>query len=704
MWCSEQAVGEDVIPLLIAAGLSWTISDETVLARSVSGVGSAVAPPSAATVLPVAPSALGPASPYVPYRLERESRKHRDCVPRPHSFRSHRLHLSVSGIPATRRPICSAGCEICARLSSPQRPRPARPHSEVPLVTIALDGENAWEYYPRDGRDFLRYLYEGLSSDPALRCVTVSEHLREHPPQRSLEWLHTGSWIGGDLRTWCGDKAHNAAWGQLGRARDAASRHGRASLAHGSTSAHSHAAESHAAADPSPPDSANSGASEALSAAWHHILVAEGSDWFWWFGEHHRTNLDYVWDRDFRSHLQEVYRLLGEPVPIELLLPLLEREILPARPPLGPVDPVIDGRLTDPQEWAAAGFLAPELSSTMQRATTTTFQEVRYGWSSGSLCLLAKPGTASLTVGLELELHLTWDGGRDDLSVLMTLWPEGQVAVSCTQDPTLQEGARAHWEDVIEASLPLALSTAKAIGPANLVLRIGRDGLPEHVFHAAGVAASGSGRAMSELDIITFTSDFGWAGGYVAACEAVVTTIAPEVRVLHVWHEVPAGDVPAGALTLSRVAPLFPPAVHLAVVDPGVGTSQEASGSHHRPPRCSCGSRQRSAPRRRSGAGRPRVRMAARTGSAPAPSHTAGRGGLLHVSRPGCIRPSRRPPGRRHPPVLARICYRPRGIDYAGSPLCRGRRRGSCSRGHRDRPFRQRGACPALLPAISAGG
>ena len=94
MWCSEQAVGEDVLPLLIDAGLSWTISDETVLARSLSGVAS-----TGATVPPVTPSAFGPASPYAPYRLERETGRPGDRVPRPHSFRSHRLHLSVLGLP-----------------------------------------------------------------------------------------------------------------------------------------------------------------------------------------------------------------------------------------------------------------------------------------------------------------------------------------------------------------------------------------------------------------------------------------------------------------------------------------------------------------------------------------------------------------------------------------------------------------------------
>ena len=79
---------------------------------------------------------------------------------------------------------------------------------------------------------------------------------------------------------------------------------------------------------------------------------------------------------------------------------------------------------------------------------------------------------------------------------------------------------------------------------------------------------------MSGLGIITFISDTGWGGGYVAVGEAVVTRIRPEVRFFHVSHEVPAGDIAAAALTLERIAPLYPPAVHLGVVDPGVGTSR----------------------------------------------------------------------------------------------------------------------------------
>lgn len=75
-------------------------------------------------------------------------------------------------------------------------------------------------------------------------------------------------------------------------------------------------------------------------------------------------------------------------------------------------------------------------------------------------------------------------------------------------------------------------------------------------------------------DLITFLSDFGWNGGYVAACEATVATIYPQARVLHISHEIPVGDVSNGATILRRVAPLCPPSVHLAVVDPSVGTGR----------------------------------------------------------------------------------------------------------------------------------
>jgi hypothetical protein len=79
---------------------------------------------------------------------------------------------------------------------------------------------------------------------------------------------------------------------------------------------------------------------------------------------------------------------------------------------------------------------------------------------------------------------------------------------------------------------------------------------------------------MKELHMITFLSDFGTGGGYVAACEATMVRLCPQARVFHISHEVPVGDIAAASLVLARVTPLYPESVHLAVVDPGVGTSR----------------------------------------------------------------------------------------------------------------------------------
>jgi S-adenosyl-L-methionine hydrolase (adenosine-forming) len=85
---------------------------------------------------------------------------------------------------------------------------------------------------------------------------------------------------------------------------------------------------------------------------------------------------------------------------------------------------------------------------------------------------------------------------------------------------------------------------------------------------------------MELYPLITFLTDYGPSGGYVAACEAVIASLAPAARVLHISHDMRAGDIRGGATVLARVAPLAPVAVHLAVVDPGVGTARRALAIH----------------------------------------------------------------------------------------------------------------------------
>jgi alpha-amylase/alpha-mannosidase (GH57 family) len=489
MWCSEQSVGEDVVPLLLRAGVEWTISDQTILSRSTGGTAAANGDDSAGS------------SPYIPYVLQREEGQVTIV------FRDHTLsdlvgfgYQSWDSRDAANdllNRIRAIGASLSTDTATSGRP-PAS--GRPPLVTIALDGENAWEYYPHDGRDFLRFLYEGLAADPGLRCVTVSEHLQEYPATTPLDWLHTGSWIGGNLCTWSGDPGHNAAWDLLHDARDlAAARRRQASrtAAPAGTTAGASGAPTDgavgavgqaggAAGEAASPDG------QAIEEAWRHIMVAQGSDWFWWFGEHHHTDLDYVWDLEFRQHLQEVYRLLGQSVPIRLYLPVFAAAAV-TRPalPTGTIQPSMDGRLTDEDRWDKAGLLAPDHPSTMQRAEGTRIVEARFGWGRENLYLLLIPRDRTDLEGLELDLTVTPAGGEDESVFHVALADGGRMDVTCTQRGHLAGTATGAWRDVVEIALPLAVPALAGDDRLGLVLRVGRGGMTDHVFRSAGLTPVG---------------------------------------------------------------------------------------------------------------------------------------------------------------------------------------------------------------------
>jgi alpha-amylase/alpha-mannosidase (GH57 family) len=449
MWCSEQAVGEDVIPLLLENGICWTISDETILARSLSGV-------SHPTENGSRGANLGVRDLQRAYRLDREEGQLSII------FRDHTLS-DLIGFAYCRWNARDAANDLLYRLREIHRNLDSagayatQPSSkgdsgrDLPLVTIALDGENAWEYYARDGRDFLQYLYEGLQQDPSLRCVTVSEHLAESPAVQSLGWLHTGSWIGGDLGTWIGDRAHGVAWELLREARENIDK---------------------------------ASAPLDLEEAREQVRIAEGSDWFWWFGDHHHTSLDAVWDLTFRQHLQESYRLAGTEAPLSLSYAVCGEFVcaMPA-PPSAPISPNIDG-LMEPEEWVAAGRLATTTSSTMQRAGGVPIREVRHGSDGEHLFLLIVPDSGYSLGGTEIQVQLMRPADEEDLIFILTLAEDGGVRTECKLNPKAAEGTRGVWKEVVEISLPLL----EILGPAaepDLTVRIGHDGMVENEFHSA---------------------------------------------------------------------------------------------------------------------------------------------------------------------------------------------------------------------------
>ena len=180
------------------------------------------------------------------------------------------------------------------------------------VLTIALDGENAWSDYPDDGRPFLHALYDRLATDPRLKTVTFAEYIGGNPsrgiaphPAASLarvDLLAAGSWVdepgsapGVDLGTWIGEPEENAAWRMLSAARAVLNERGGAG--------------------------AGTPAAEAL-------LAAEGSDWFWWLGADHESRNDADFDDLFRGHLRAVYRAAGATPPASLDEPIIRRPVV----------------------------------------------------------------------------------------------------------------------------------------------------------------------------------------------------------------------------------------------------------------------------------------------------------------------------------------------------------------------------------------
>src|SRR6202158_59061 len=197
MWPSEMAVGESVVGLAVKAGIDWMISDEEVLARSLH------------THLSRDWGRINaPEQLYQPHRMDREGRSLAIV------FRDSQLS-NVIGFDYQRVSSMDGARDLVGRLKRIREQQEDRDF----LAVIALDGENAWEFYPRDGHDFLNALYTELEATPDIVTTTVTDFLKEHPPQHQLHRLHTGSWIGASLDTWIGDPEHNTAWDLLAETR-----------------------------------------------------------------------------------------------------------------------------------------------------------------------------------------------------------------------------------------------------------------------------------------------------------------------------------------------------------------------------------------------------------------------------------------------------------------------------------------------------
>jgi len=335
MWPSEGSVSDEALDVLWQAGIQWVATDEEILLRSLPG----------ADLREI----------YRPWKV-RAGRGEMHVV-----FRDRRLSDRI-GFVYARASARDAVDDLLGEVSRIQSGLRRRA-----LVSIILDGENPWEYYPASGEAFLGELFSRLARrEGGIVTWTMSETLAWNGPTGRLDHIHPGSWIEGSFRIWIGHPEDVAAWNLVRQTKDAVDQ------------------------------AAQSGAGEEeLAVARAHLLRAEASDWFWWYGEDFVTETRTEFDLLFRHHIQAAFRALGREPPAASLSPLIPEgvefgEALVAREPAGFVRPRIDGQRPSYWEWLGAGLYVPGLGQAMYRADGP-FARMYFGFDERHLFLRLDP-------------------------------------------------------------------------------------------------------------------------------------------------------------------------------------------------------------------------------------------------------------------------------------------------------------------------
>jgi len=333
LWPAEGGVSEDIIPIIQKEGIKWIATDEEILMNSLNNIGRKE------DVL------------YKPYKVKKGDSELNII------FRDKELS-DLIGFVYSKWEINSAVNDFINRIYKIAKSTNIR----NPLISIILDGENAWEYYKNNGIDFLRTLYNRLSNEPNIKTVTVSEYINKFQVVDTLPRLYPGSWINHNFYIWIGHNEDIKAWEYLYKTKEDVKCW----------------IEDIKQTNPEVYEKIN-----------EEILIAEGSDWCWWYGDDHSSLLDEEFDNLFRKHLLNIYKFAGKEPPIYLLTPIISREksILPQVLPTAFIEPVIDGRVTNFYEWKFAGVYEIARSSSAIHRVNTIVKSLYFGFNLKTLYL-----------------------------------------------------------------------------------------------------------------------------------------------------------------------------------------------------------------------------------------------------------------------------------------------------------------------------
>ena len=462
LWPSEGSVSDQALSIAADEGFQWFGTDEGVLGRTLN-----VGFFRDSNGIPANADRL-----FKPWRIQLGDKSITGL------FRDH--HLSdLIGFVYSRMEAKAAAADLHSRL----RLLGEKASGNQPLtVCLFLDGENAWEYYPGNGREFLREFYRRIESDPDFRALTASEAIAAAGETPTNTGIFPASWINANFDVWIGHSEDVTAWELLWDARDVYAR----------------TLEVHKKGRPGAPTET------ALQQAHNSLLAAEGSDWCWWFGPEHSTANDAEFDALYRKHLTEIYIALGQVAPEELAKPIKRRpEHALQLAPTGFLRVKVDGRETSYFEWLGAGLYSPERRGGSMHGRVFYLHEMRYGFEAERFCIRIDTFAETISELEDPEFRVTV-GGAEELVIVVKL-QRGRIQEFAVEKARvcllrLESVAVAAFDRILEVAVHRDQLDLQGLSKLKLGVALWHGGLPVDVLPAEGL-----------LDIQLGEDNFAWS-------------------------------------------------------------------------------------------------------------------------------------------------------------------------------------------------
>lgn len=438
MWPAEGSVAEEIVSMISSAGIEWIASDEDVLEGSLPEIKDFT-------------------------RDNADIVQQADALYRPYSVKGVRgdpvaiifrdkTISDLVGFQYSGTNGVEAAADLLTRLRNIKNRLEEEGGQGPHLVTVLLDGENAWEYYDNDGKLFLNEMYKQLSEADDIVTVTPSEYLDALADQgtelREIDQLWQGSWIDGTFSTWIGEEEENLAWEYLKQTRDDL----QDAIVEGKHD------------------------QETLDEALEIMYIAEGSDWFWWYGSDQNSGNDESFDQQYRNYLKQIYTLLGQEPPALVSVPIIpQAAVAPDQEPAEMLSRIIPDGQNSLSEWQGAGhylvdevgiqavyfgfdeehlYLRFDLADDYDRTRTYGIYLNVPGAKKANAFTRYGEGDTLLGFGVNRLLELTYQNGNPNVQIFAADGQEGWIGPENEEPTTI--GGVGESEQVLEIVLPFS--------------------------------------------------------------------------------------------------------------------------------------------------------------------------------------------------------------------------------------------------------